>query len=110
MSGDAPEPAPLTQREMNQFITLPTLSTLERALEQLRWLEAENAALKAQPDPLAEMWRELAEYQPQADKDGHGESWARMCSERTEEASESAASWASAQSIAAIRKAKEAKP
>jgi hypothetical protein len=109
-------------------------------------LAAELAALKAN-DPLAEMWAALEEYQPFADRDGHGESWARMCSERTEEAasaaswaasesaeaasaaraaaelaesaasesvesaaSESAASWASAQSIAAIRKAKEAKP
>jgi NADP-dependent 3-hydroxy acid dehydrogenase YdfG len=45
------EPAPLTEREMNQFITLATLPTLERALERLRWLEAELAALKAN-DPL----------------------------------------------------------
>jgi hypothetical protein len=96
------EPAPLTQREMNQFITLAALPTLERALERLRWLEAQNAALKAQrdeafkgainaalraddhnADPLAEMWRELSEYQPQADSDGHGESWRAMCAERT---------------------------
>jgi hypothetical protein len=42
MSGDAPEPPPLTQREMNQFITLSTLPTLERALERLRWLEAQR--------------------------------------------------------------------
>ena len=118
--------------------------TPDAALAEIHRLRAELAALKAQPDPLAEMWRELSEYQPQADRDGHGESWARMCSERTEEAasaaslaalesaeaasaaraaaesaasesvasaaSESAASWASAQSIAAIRKAKEAKP
>lgn len=52
---------------------------------------AEVAALKAKPDPLAEMWRELAEYQPQADKDGHGESWARMCSERTDHSARAAA-------------------
>jgi hypothetical protein len=99
------EPAPLTEREMNQFVMLAALPTLERALERLRWLEAEvvsltaqrdeafksaiNAALRADDhnaDPLAEMWRELSEYQPQADRDGHGESWAKMCSERTEEA------------------------
>jgi hypothetical protein len=48
----------------------------------LRALLSENAALKAS-DPLAEMWRELAEYQTQADADGHGESWRIMCSERT---------------------------
>ena len=35
------------------------------------------------PDTLAEMWRELEAYQPMADRDGHGESWRRMCRERT---------------------------
>jgi hypothetical protein len=45
-------------------------------------LRAELAALKA-PDPLAEMWRELGEYQPFANRDGHGESWRIMCEERT---------------------------
>ena len=57
----------------------------------LRAMLAENAALKA--DPLALMWRELAEYQPQADRDGHGESWRRMCEERTDGAARAAA-WA----------------
>jgi hypothetical protein len=52
-------------------------------------LAAEVAALKAN-DPLAEMWRELAEYQPIADLDGHGESWAKMCRERTEDAARAA--------------------
>jgi hypothetical protein len=103
------EPAPLTEREMNQFVMLAALPTLERALERLRWLEAEvvsltaqrdeafksaiNAALRADDhnaDPLAEMWRELSEYQPMADADGHGESWARMCQARTEEAASEA--------------------
>jgi hypothetical protein len=123
---DTTEPAPLTEREMNQFVTLAALPTLERALERLRWLEAQNAALKAN-DPLAEMWRELSEYQPMADRDGHGESWRRMCSERTEAAAEEAANcvrdmsewdaaWAVARiakwagdAVAAIRCAKEAK-
>lgn len=50
---DTPEPAPLTEQEMNQFITLAALPTLERALARLRWLEAEVATLKAQRDPLA---------------------------------------------------------
>jgi hypothetical protein len=53
----------------------------------LRALLDENAALKAN-DPLAEMWRELAEYQTKADRDGHGESWRIMCKERTEDAAE----------------------
>ena len=55
---------------------------MEEVAAALRALLDENAALKAN-DPLAEMWRELAEYQPQADRDGHGESWAKMCQERT---------------------------
>ncbi len=55
----------------------------------LRALLDENAALK-KADPLAEMWRELSEYQPQADADGYGESWRRMCEDRTEEAAERA--------------------
>jgi hypothetical protein len=97
-------------------------------------LTAEVAALKAR-DPLAEMWRELSEYQPQADRDGHGESWAKMCSERTgdwaweakleaRKASQDAA-WAAADAVAraladatewavevieAIRRAKEVQP
>ena len=105
-------------------------------------LRAEVAALKAH-DPLAEMWAALADYQPQADRDGHGESWAKMCEERTEEAasaayrarqasshvaaaaygawwaaqrdaavrrlSKDAVAWA-ADALAAIRRAKEAKP
>jgi hypothetical protein len=37
-------------------------------------------------DKLNEMWTALAVYQPKADADGHGESWALMCSERTERA------------------------
>jgi hypothetical protein len=53
-------------------------------------LAAEVAALKAN-DPLAEMWAALTEYQPQADRDGHGESWRIMCSKRTQ-----AAAWAAA--------------
>jgi hypothetical protein len=48
---------------------------------------------------LNKMWAALEKYQPYADKDGHGETWRRMCSERTEEAAaaaveaESAAYW-----------------
>jgi hypothetical protein len=82
-------------------------------------LRAEVAALKAH-DPLAEMWAALAEYQPQAEKNGHGESWRRMCEERTEAAANAAAwargasptniewSWASMAADAAARAAKEA--
>ena len=47
---DSTEPPPLTQFQMNQFITLAALPTLERALARLRWLEAENADLKARID------------------------------------------------------------
>jgi len=52
---------------------------------------AERDALAAQADPLAEMWRELAEYQPIADSDGHGDTWRAMCADRT-----GAAAWAAA--------------
>jgi hypothetical protein len=85
-------------------------------------------------DPLAEMWRELKAYQPQADRDGHGESWRRMCEERTQAAAwvaqrcatrpaakdaadcAASAAWAAARhaesagdAIDAIRRAKEAR-
>ncbi len=53
--------------------------------------------------PLAEMWRELSEYQPQADRDGHGESWRVMCAERT-----AAAAWAAAARAAAADAARAA--
>ena len=100
-------------------------------------LKTEVAALKAH-DPLAEMWRELSEYQSLADRYGHGESWRKMCEERTAELAWEAmrearnaardAAWAAATAAAeaawaassaaqhaysagaAIRKAKEAKP
>jgi hypothetical protein len=56
--------------------------TFHAEVERLR---AEVAALKAH-DPLAEMWAALAEYQEQADRDGHGDTWRAMCEQRTEEA------------------------
>jgi hypothetical protein len=98
-------------------------------------LRAEVAALKAKSDPLAEMWEALVEYQPQADKHGHGESWRAMCEKRTHDwvwaakiearkASRDAACYAAnaaaralaeatewaVEVIEAIRRAKEAKP
>jgi hypothetical protein len=39
---------------------------------------------------LNEMWTALSAYQPKADSNGHGESWALMCSERTEIAADAA--------------------
>jgi hypothetical protein len=93
-----------------------------------------RCALKAH-DPLAEMWRELAEYQEQANTNGHGESWRIMCEERTKDsardaardvagaaagAAASEAAWAASaaasvaqdaqRAIAAIRGAKGVKP
>ncbi len=61
---------------------------MEEVAAALRALLDENAALKAQHDPLAEMWRELSEYRRFANRDGHGESWRIMCEERTEDAAE----------------------
>jgi len=37
------------------------------------------------------MWSALEEYQPQANADGHGESWRRMCEERTAHSARAAA-------------------
>jgi hypothetical protein len=104
---------------------------IEEFAAALRALLAENAALKAN-DPLAEMWAALEEYQPFANRDGHGESWRIMCEERTQAAASNAAhaarefsreaAWSASYAvreaeqmsataaIAAIRKAKEAKP
>jgi len=64
----------------------PEYSTSYQADKAFRELVAEIAALKARADPLAEMWRELSEYQEQANTNGHGESWAKMCAERTAKA------------------------
>ena len=47
---------------------------------------------------LNPMWDALARYQPYADKDGHGESWRKMCSERTEAAADVA--WVGAVAVA----------
>jgi hypothetical protein len=83
--------------------TRPTRRELERELAQRDAerdaLAAEVAALKAH-DSLAEMWAALAEYQPQADANGHGESWRKMCEERTEEAA--AAAYRSPQTLSRI--------
>jgi hypothetical protein len=40
---------------------------------------------------LDEMWAALATYQPKADAAGHGESWAKMCKEKTSAAAYAAA-------------------
>jgi hypothetical protein len=63
--------------------------TVDDLSEENQQLRAENAALK-KAVPLAEMWRELSEYQEQADRDGHGESWRIMCEERTSCAADTA--------------------
>ena len=42
-------------------------------------------------DKLEEMWAALTAYQPQADAAGHGDSWAKMCKEKTAEAATAAA-------------------
>ena len=45
---------------------------------------------------LEEMWAALAVYQPQADAAEHGESWAKMCREKTFSAAHNAYDAASA--------------
>jgi hypothetical protein len=47
------------------------------------------------------MWAAMAAYQPTADADGHGETWALMCSERTEDAATAASDAANTASYAA---------
>ncbi len=37
-------------------------------------------------EKLAEMWVAMQAYQPKADADGHGASWAKMCRLRTADA------------------------
>jgi hypothetical protein len=85
---------------------------IKRLRAELAQRTAEVAALKAQADPLAEMWAALAEYQEQADKDGHGESWAKMCRERTANAAwdayHSAPSWNKSSSLWSSRAAADA--
>ena len=51
---------------------------------------------------LNEMWAALTAYQPQADAAGHGESWAKMCKEKTYAAAADAASDADADAYDAI--------
>ena len=63
---------------------------------------------------LNEMWTALATYQPKADANGHGESWALMCSEKTSsaaayaKAAASDAAYAYAAAYAAARAARAA--
>ena len=45
---------------------------------------------------LDEMWAALLAYLPQAISNGHGKSWAKMCSERTTHAADYAATRAAA--------------
>ena len=45
---------------------------------------------------LDEMWALLPAYQPQADAAGHGDSWAKMCREKTFSAATKAAAAAKA--------------
>jgi len=57
---------------------------------------------------IIEMWEALAAYQPQADADGHGKSWARMCREKNTAAAYSAYAAAAAAGRAAGRAAADA--
>jgi hypothetical protein len=61
---DTTKPAPLNQREMAQFISLSMMPTLERALARLRWLEAENAALKERLAAIEQIARTAPELNP----------------------------------------------
>jgi hypothetical protein len=53
--------------------------------------DAHGIKEKQMTNKIDEMWAALAAYQPQADAQGHGASWAKMCSERTSDAAADAA-------------------
>lgn len=76
--------------EINKSLTAERDEARQNADALRKTLASAQSNEQTRSDPLAEMWRELAEYQPMADRDGHGESWARMCRERTESAAERA--------------------
>ena len=51
---------------------------------------------------LEEMWVEFEKHQSKADDNGHGKSWAEMCSLRTEEACKAAARAAYTAAVLAV--------
>ena len=51
---------------------------------------------------LDEMWVEFEKHQSKADDNGHGKSWAEMCSLRTEEACKAAARAAYTAAVLAV--------
>ena len=53
---------------------------------------------------LNKMWAALEQYQPYADKAGHGRSWRRMTKERTSEAA--SAAWSKAAAAAHLTRSK----
>jgi YD repeat-containing protein len=68
----------------------------DELIQRTEDLEEENKMLRAavsnpKHHPLELMWQELESYKEQANTNGHGKSWARMCKERTESAAVAAA-------------------
>ncbi len=51
----------------------------------------EETGEKPTEGKVNEMWAALKAYQPTADTDGHGETWALMCSEKTAVSADDAA-------------------
>lgn len=84
MSDEGREPQRLDDAALDCLAEQPVLGA-SLAVERLRWLE--RRVQNASPIPtINEMWSQLARYQPVADEDGHGESWRRMCVEKTKAA------------------------
>jgi len=104
MASDIPRTDKAAFPPPEALVTADFARKLEREVARLT---AEVAALKAH-DPLAEMWRELSDYQPFADRDGHGGSWRRMCAQRTDEAAWAASRVASRAARYASRAARYA--
>lgn len=78
-------PDAFTDADIDALSTLGVAPRL--AAERLRYLERRVCELERVAPPTVDgMWRALAQYQATADEDGHGDTWRRMCAERTKAA------------------------
>ncbi len=91
MNQEQPPPTDILNLQRALYHPNPnTRRAVLSAIDELIRLRDELAALKAN-DPLTEMWAALEEYQPQADRDGHGDTWRHMCAACTHDSAFDAA-------------------
>jgi hypothetical protein len=65
--------------------------------KRIERIERISSMKKKEVNKLDEMWEALATYQPQADAEGHGKTWATMCQEKTSSAAHAVyVAWAGA--------------